>query len=263
LIIIFNQIFFNIAISRQSSDAETINIAGKQRMYSQQITKKALYLNEIKNDPSHIKNIATLKKIIALFEEADKYLKQKNRLHYNSESINILFKKNTPYFNNIINSSNTLIENPENSNALNQFKETVKSNEKLFLKTMDTIVNEYQQISESRLYFLKKMQYFFIAFTSISLLGVIFFMFLPMFRENKTLISLNIKLEKFKKEVKQKEEENKKVQEILNRTNSVARIGTWEVDLINEKVFWSKVTREIHETDDDFIPALATGINFY
>jgi PAS domain S-box-containing protein len=261
--IISGQIIIQNAISTQNSYAKTINIAGKQRMYSQQITKMALYANEVKNTPSFIKNIEPLKNIVDSFKKADMYLKQRNSLKYNNESINLLFKKNTSYFNKIINSSYKLIENPENKAVFNRFLETVKSNEAPFLKTMDAIVNEYQQISESKLVFLKKMQYFFISITSFLLLGMIFFLFLPIFRKNKELTSLNIELEKFKKEVKQKEEEKKRVEEILDRTNSIARIGTWDLDLVTQKVFWSKVTREIHDTDDDFIPEVDTGIDFY
>tara|TARA_R110002126_G_scaffold142037_1_gene287492 strand:+ start:8518 stop:10596 length:2079 start_codon:yes stop_codon:yes gene_type:complete len=261
--IISGQIIIQNAISTQSSDAKTINVAGKQRMYSQQITKIALYANEVKNTSSFIKHIESLKNIVDSFKKADTYLKQKNSLQYRNASIDILFKKNTSFFNEIISSSYALTENPENKAVFNRFLETVKSNEAPFLKTMDAIVNEYQQISESKLVFLKKMQYFFITLTSFLLLGMIFFLFLPIFRKNKELTSLNIELEKFKKEVKQKEEEKKRVEEILDRTNSIARIGTWELDLVTQKVFWSKVTREIHDTDDDFIPALDNGIDFY
>ena len=42
-----------------------------------------------------------------------------------------------------------------------------------------------------------------------------------------------------------------------------ARIGSWEVDLVNHTVFWSHMTRVIHEVPEDFIPELETGINFY
>lgn len=263
MIIISSQIIIHNAISIQSADAQIINIAGKQRMYSQRITKMVLYANELKNSPSFLKNIAILKKQIDRFKKADTYLKRKNKLHQNNDLIHLLFEKNTPYFNKIINAFNTLIENPENEAVFNLLLVTVKSNEAPFLKTMDAIVYEYQQISENKLAFLKRMQYFFITFTSFSLLCMIFFMLLPIFRKNKALTSSNIKLKQFKKEIKQKEEETKRVEEILDRTNSVARIGTWELDLINQKVVWSKVTREIHDTDADFIPDLETGINFY
>jgi PAS domain S-box-containing protein len=70
-------------------------------------------------------------------------------------------------------------------------------------------------------------------------------------------------LYKFKKEVNIKEAEKKRLEENLQRTNSIARIGFWELDLINQQVVWSKVTKEIHNTDDDYIPTLENAIKFY
>ncbi|PQB08201.1 hypothetical protein BST83_14435 [Polaribacter filamentus] len=43
----------------------------------------------------------------------------------------------------------------------------------------------------------------------------------------------------------------------------MARIGVWEVDLVNQQLFWSKITKEIHNTDDDYIPSLENAIKFY
>jgi PAS domain S-box-containing protein len=261
--IIANQIIVSVSIFEQSSNGETINIAGKQRMYSQQITKLALYLNDVNRSPSRIQGITNLQKAIESFKKADAYLKQKNILFNNSESINILFKKNTPYFNKIITSYSEFIENPDNEAVYTQFLETLENNEKPFLITMDAIVSEYEKFSENRLSFLKKLEYYFIGFTSISLFTFTFFMFLPMFKKNKELTNLNIELKKFKKEVEKKEVEKKRVEENLLRTNSVARIGIWEVDLINQQVFWSKITKEIHNTDDDYIPSLENAVKFY
>ena len=51
--------------------------------------------------------------------------------------------------------------------------------------------------------------------------------------------------------------------DLLNQTNNAARVGGWEVDLIRGTVWWSRVTREIHEVSDDFVPDIETGINFY
>lgn len=42
-----------------------------------------------------------------------------------------------------------------------------------------------------------------------------------------------------------------------------AKIGSWEVDFINNRLFWSDMTREIHEVPKDYIPSLETGIEFY
>ena len=50
---------------------------------------------------------------------------------------------------------------------------------------------------------------------------------------------------------------------LLEHSNEVAKIGTWEVDIAKNEVQWSKVTREIHEVDEDFIPLISKGLEFY
>ncbi|MGP1990612.1 PAS domain S-box protein [Zobellia laminariae] len=62
---------------------------------------------------------------------------------------------------------------------------------------------------------------------------------------------------------KEKELEKARIDEILEKTNEIARIGTWEVNLLNNEVYWSKIVREIHEETEDFIPNLESGINYY
>lgn len=57
--------------------------------------------------------------------------------------------------------------------------------------------------------------------------------------------------------------EQKEIEELLDQANRLARIGSWEVDLVNDKVYWSDITREIHEEDPDFEPDLDAGLNYY
>jgi PAS domain S-box-containing protein len=64
-------------------------------------------------------------------------------------------------------------------------------------------------------------------------------------------------------DLKEKEIEKHRVEEILDKTNEVARIGTWEVDLKVGKPIWSRVTKEIHEVPPDYLPDLGTAINFF
>lgn len=56
---------------------------------------------------------------------------------------------------------------------------------------------------------------------------------------------------------------NRKQQIILEEMGQLAGVGAWEVDLVNEQVYWSDVTRKIHEVDNDYQPDVASGINFY
>jgi PAS domain S-box-containing protein len=52
-------------------------------------------------------------------------------------------------------------------------------------------------------------------------------------------------------------------EELFNNVNSLARIGGWEVNLLENSVYWSDITREIHETDRDYVPNLKSVIDFY
>ena len=55
----------------------------------------------------------------------------------------------------------------------------------------------------------------------------------------------------------------KRSEELLRKAKKVARIGGWEVDLVANTVHWTEMTREIHEVDEDYVPNLEEGINFY
>ncbi|TRX03970.1 PAS domain S-box protein [Flavobacterium gawalongense] len=56
--------------------------------------------------------------------------------------------------------------------------------------------------------------------------------------------------------------EKKNLDFLINKTNTLARIGSWEVDLVNNRTYWSKLIREIYEVQEDYMPDLETAINF-
>ena len=55
----------------------------------------------------------------------------------------------------------------------------------------------------------------------------------------------------------------RKFNEIYEETNELAQVGGWEVDLINNVITWTRVTKEIHGVPEDFEPKIEEGINFY
>lgn len=59
------------------------------------------------------------------------------------------------------------------------------------------------------------------------------------------------------------EKDLERTKEMLEQTNQVARVGGWEVDILQQKVYWTSVTKEIHGVPADYEPQLETGINFY
>lgn len=51
--------------------------------------------------------------------------------------------------------------------------------------------------------------------------------------------------------------------ELYEETNKVARIGSWEIDLIQKIVFWSSMIKEIYELEPDFVPDKNSMVQFF
>ena len=57
--------------------------------------------------------------------------------------------------------------------------------------------------------------------------------------------------------------EKKKLEELLDEASRFARIGSFEIDCEKDTMYLSRVRKEIHELDIDYIPTLEKGILFY
>ncbi len=63
--------------------------------------------------------------------------------------------------------------------------------------------------------------------------------------------------------VKQSQLQLERQQQMLSAMSLQGKIGAWEVDLISGKVFWSEMTKQIHEVESTYEPKLETAIEFY
>lgn len=58
--------------------------------------------------------------------------------------------------------------------------------------------------------------------------------------------------------------EEKKLKELNRNASVLSKVGFWEIDLENSKLYWSDLVYELHETDpENFVPNLENGINLY
>jgi PAS domain S-box-containing protein len=55
----------------------------------------------------------------------------------------------------------------------------------------------------------------------------------------------------------------KRTKEMLEQTNSVARIGFWEMDIVKKRIYGSRIARQIQETPDNFEPDIPSVLSFY
>jgi len=53
------------------------------------------------------------------------------------------------------------------------------------------------------------------------------------------------------------------IKDLLEETSGLARIGGWELNLKDQHLHWSKITREIHGVPEGFIPTIDNAVAFY
>jgi len=59
------------------------------------------------------------------------------------------------------------------------------------------------------------------------------------------------------------EEEKKALEVLLDKASSLARIGSYEFDLETGKLYWSGITKQIHEVEESYLPTVESATNFY
>lgn len=57
--------------------------------------------------------------------------------------------------------------------------------------------------------------------------------------------------------------EKRKLEDLLSKVTLLAGIGAWVIDLVKNTVYWSDITREIHEVTPDYEPAIDMAVNFF
>ena len=200
LTIVAKEVILRHSLDKQNTDAEIINLAGRQRMLSQRISKHLLFLE---NDDYDLKDTYTKKGLLELvdkFEEANNFLKAANKRDYNFTQVNSLFNDLSPLIEAIIISSRKAVASTDRSTLLNSIK-SVASIEHSFLQQMELIVAEYQKIAEQNLANTKKVGLILSAIAIIVLLAEFIFLILPLFnkvfKQNKLLENANRKLSDF------------------------------------------------------------------
>lgn len=185
LITVSSQFIFHLDIKRQSYDTKIINISGKQRTYSQQITKIALYANEVKNLYRYYIDLDSLSTIVDDFTQDNYFLENITSKNYKNKNTEALFKENQVYFKKIVDAANRTIDNPDDQEIFEEFVTKVKANEAQFSSTMDSLVNEYQSISERKLNGFRKILTLYGIATILFLIFVIWLIIIPLYKKGK------------------------------------------------------------------------------
>lgn len=214
VIIIATQAVVQYDLGQQNEDARLINLAGRQRMLSQRISKLTLYIengiqfNGKPNPEWH--QIDTLKKIVNEWESVHTMLLDRSKTGDNSATVDSLLRVNSSYLAPIVTVCRAVIANPD-APTIGTAVQTIASNEIYFLMTMDRTVNQYQHEAEQKLLTLKRIELVLAAVAlGVIVLEFVFF-FLPMLNKlrsnNHKLSKVNRKLVQSNTDLAASEEE--------------------------------------------------------
>ncbi len=205
LSVIVSQILIRKHLKDQENDSRVINVAGRQRMLSQKLTKEILSLSTEGNLFERLAVKDSLKKTLSIWVTSHNALQNGSDSlglpGTNSNIVSSMFNDLNPTFSTIKQASEGIIEQIEASSLvsvenLSNKIEDVKENESDFLVKMDGIVNQYDLEAKDKVSWLRKLETFLMGFTLVLLLAEFLFIFWPTAKTVKKSISELIFAEK-------------------------------------------------------------------
>ncbi|KJD36577.1 histidine kinase [Tamlana sedimentorum] len=188
LSIIVSQYLVRRHLNTQESDSTIINVAGRQRMLSQKLTKDILKLNSAKDLDVQLQLKNQIKQTLRVWETSHYALQKGNDSMGlpgdNSKAVQQKFEKLNPVFLSISNASKGIISKIENTPPLPLVHyepeiATVTSAEGDFLFLMDDIVNQYDLEASKKVNWLRQLESLITIFTLSVLLLEFLFIFWP------------------------------------------------------------------------------------
>ncbi|WP_405562397.1 ATP-binding protein [Polaribacter sp. Asnod6-C07] len=198
LSVIISQVLVRNHLANQESDSTVINVAGRQRMLSQKLTKDILSLSISDQELTRNQLKNRIKNTLTLWELSHYALQNGNDSlglpAENSYEIKRRFKEINPVFKIIKTASESIIEKLQQNSDLAIYDlatdiKKVTQNEGSFLAKMDDIVNQYDLEANEKVAWLRKLEFFLMALTLIILLGEFLFIFWPTAKSVKATLS--------------------------------------------------------------------------
>ncbi|SNR16277.1 sensor histidine kinase [Tenacibaculum jejuense] len=208
--VIVSQFLIRKHLKNQQSDSRVINIAGRQRMLSQKLTKETLLLFSEKDASKKQEITQQLKKTLSLWKSSHIALQKGNDSlglpGNNSAIVSKQFTEINPIFDVINSATNSIITHVEETKistgkSYNSYIDIIKVNESSFLTKMDAIVNQYDIEANAKINWLRRLELLLMVITLIILLGEFLFIFWPTAKSIRTTLAELLSAEKLAKKM--------------------------------------------------------------
>jgi PAS domain S-box-containing protein len=84
----------------------------------------------------------------------------------------------------------------------------------------------------------------------------------PWYDEEENVVGVIIQIHDITKRL-ENELKYEKLENLLKDQSEIAKVGTWEYNIASDSLFWSDMTKKIHEVTSDYEPNMDSAINFY
>lgn len=199
-VVILGQVLIQIHLRDQLTDSRVVNVAGRQRMLSQNITKSVLLLKPDQTEEARKNILSNLRNSLNLWKlSQDGLLNGNDSLNLpgdNSEKVSGMFKKIKPHFEIMYASGSAIISKLEKDalvayEALMNDIDNVVNNEASFLQGMDGIVFQYDDDAHDKVAWLRQLEYILLLISLVVIMLEIMFVFRPTtLQVNKTIDQL-------------------------------------------------------------------------
>jgi two-component system sensor histidine kinase DegS len=184
---IVGQFLIQNHLESQTSDSRVVNLAGTQRYKSQWIVKMSMLLYTDIDHKHFPDKIGTLEQLMGQWKKGHYGLQhgdpELNLPGENSEQVMAMFKDLEPYFQNVYNSAQAIIEfkkhNGKDPHQIDEALKTLLDNEFIFLQKMDIIVFQYDKEARLKIGVLSKLEYILLIISIIVIALEILFVFRP------------------------------------------------------------------------------------
>lgn len=179
LLLLTGYILVDRSIARQTSDSHLINLAGRQRMLSQQLSKQALLSQSAANEQERALTFKKMRANLALWDRSQKALQEGDAQlqlpSSNSPEVRQMFVALAPHFRSIKKSTERLLNGPIAADA----RPTILAHEGQFLAGMNAIVAQYEREALNRVRQLQLLQTLILGAALLVLLAEALLIFRP------------------------------------------------------------------------------------
>ncbi|MGB3510129.1 MAG: response regulator [Microcoleaceae cyanobacterium] len=232
-LLIVEQILVEKSLKYQFTSSRVINIAGRQRMLSQRLSKASLALQFSSNSEVKKQRQEELQSVIQLFQRSHEGLQKGNSelglpTNNNSPKVKQMFAEMEEYYQPMVKAAKDLLVtiNSQSANTdISPFVNTILENEAYFLPQMNQIVFQYDAEAQQQVRQTRQLENFLLILAILLLLSEGLFVFQPAVNQLKVYIEELAKSQKkTAKMATELEEKNLELNTALKDAQSVARL---------------------------------------